>query len=240
MNLQQLLSKTRQAVQDYNMISDNDHIAIGLSGGKDSLALLYSLNAFQKFYDKKFKISAITIDLGFGIQNIDDIEKLCQNLGLEFYIVHTNIATVVFESDYKDSPCSLCSKMRKGALNQKALEIGCNKVAFAHHMDDVVDTMMLSMFYESRLHTFNPVTKLDKTGLTLIRPFIYVKEADIKGFVYKQNINILKHSCPVDGHTKREYVKQILGMINKDNPGIKKRIFRAIQESNLEGWNENE
>lgn len=237
MKLQKLLSLTRQAIDKYEMIQENDRIAIGVSGGKDSIALLFSLSNLKRFYPISFELIAITVDLGFGIQNLDEIICLCSKLEIEHHVVKTEIAKVVFDPKFKDSPCSLCSKMRKGALNNLALKLNCNKIAYAHHMDDVVDTFLLSLIYEGRLNTFEPVTHLKKTGLTLIRPFIYIRESEIKGFINKQNLNVLKQSCPIDGTTKREYVKDILKLIGQKNPDIKKKIFKAISTSYLSGWN---
>ena len=236
MKLQKLLSRTRQAIQDYNMISQGDHIAIGVSGGKDSLALLYVLHSLTRFYPEKFHISAITIDLGFGIQDFINIESLCKELSIPFYLVKTDIASKVFSAEYSESPCYLCSKLRKGALYDKAAELHCNKIAFAHHKDDVVDTMMMSLVYEGRFHTFEPVTSLERFELTLIRPFIYVNEGDIKGFIYTNNISVLKSGCPVDGYTHRTYINHLLNNINKETHGVRNRLFTAIQNSEISGW----
>ena len=236
MKLQKLLSRTRQAIQDYNMIAENDSIAIGVSGGKDSLALLYVLHALMRFYPVKYKVSVITVDVGFGIQDFTEIELLCKQLEIPYYLVKTEIAEKVFHSEYAESPCYLCSKLRKGALYDKAADLGCNKIALAHHKDDVVDTAMMSLIYEGRFHTFAPVTELERFGLTLIRPFIYVNEGEIKGFIYNQNIPVLKSGCPVDGYTHREYVRNLLKDINAETHGVKNRIFTAITNSELPGW----
>lgn len=236
MKLQKLLSRTRLAIQDYHMISNGDHIAIGVSGGKDSLALLYVLHSLMRFYPEKYNISVITIDLGFGNQDFTQIKTICDQLNVPFYLVFTDISSKVFHSDYSESPCYLCSKLRKGALYDKAAELQCNKIALAHHKDDVVDTMIMSLIYEGRFHTFDPVTVLERFKLTLIRPFIYVNEGDIKGFIYHNNIPILKSECPVDGYTHREYVKCLLNQINHETHGVKNRLFTAIQNSELSGW----
>lgn len=236
MKLQKLLSRTRQALQDYNMISNGDHVAIGVSGGKDSLALLYVLHSLMQFYPEKYQISVITIDLGFGTQDFSRIEAICKELSIPFYLVKTDIASLVFHSEYSESPCYLCSKLRKGALYDKAAELHCNKIALAHHKDDVVETMMMSLIYEGRFHTFDPVTTLERFELTLIRPFIYVNEGDIKGLIYTKNIPVLKSGCPVDGYTHRAYIKQLLNNINQETHGVKNRLFTAIKNSELSGW----
>lgn len=238
MKLQQVLSYVRRAVDDYHMIEANDKIAIGISGGKDSLTLLYALASLKRFYPKKFEIYAVTVDLGFDNLNLVKIRELCQELGVEYKIVKTEIAQIVFEERKETNPCSLCAKMRKGALNDAMKELGCNKIAYAHHKDDVVETMLMSLIYEGRFHTFSPVTYLDKTQLTVIRPLIYMNEADVIGFVHKYNLPVVKSPCPADGHTKREFVKELLKKINQETPGVKNRMFTAIQTGKLKGWSE--
>lgn len=235
MKLQQVYSITRKAIDDYHMINDSDKIAIGISGGKDSLTLLYALHGLQRFYPKKFSIYAITVDLGFENLKLDEIVKLCESLDVPYHIVKTDIGQIVFEDRKESNPCSLCAKMRKGALNTAIKELGCNKVAYAHHKDDVVETMMMSLIYEGRLHTFQPVTYLDRMDLTVIRPLIYMKEADVIGFVHKYNVPVVKSPCPADGHTKREYIKKMLRDINLETPGVKDRMFTAIQ-NRINGW----
>ena len=236
MQLQQVLSLVRRACDDYNMIEDGDKIAVGISGGKDSLTLLTALAHMRRFYPKKYELVAITIDLGFNNLNLDKITEFCKNLDVEYVIVKTDIAQIVFEERKEKSPCSLCAKMRKGALNDAMKAKGVNKIAYAHHKDDVVDTMMMSLIYEGRFHTFAPVTYLDRTDLHVIRPLIYMNEVDVIGFVNKNNIPVVKSPCPVDKHTKREYVKDLLKDLNRENPGVKQRMFTAIKDSNLNGW----
>lgn len=238
MKLQQVLSYVRRAVDDYNMIEDGDKIAIGISGGKDSLTLLYALNSLRIFYPKKFDIHAVTVDLGFDNLNLDKIKQLCQSMNIEYTIVKTDIANIIFEQRKESNPCSLCAKMRKGALNDAIKAAGCNKVAYAHHKDDVVETMMMSLIFEGRFHTFSPVTYLDRMELTVIRPLIYMTESEVIGFVNKNNVPVVKSPCPADGYTKREYVKQLLKEINKETPGVKNRMFTAITTGNLKGWSQ--
>lgn len=238
MKLQQVLSYVRKAVDDYHMIEDGDKIAVGISGGKDSLTLLYALNSLKRFYPKTFDIHAVTVDLGFQNLNLGKIEALCRELGVEYTIVKTDIAQIIFEERKESNPCSLCAKMRKGALNEAIKKAGCNKVAYAHHKDDVVETMLMSLIYEGRFHTFSPVTYLDRMDLTVIRPLMYMNEADVIGFVNKYNVPVVKSPCPADGHTKREYIKNLLRQINLETPGVKERMFTAIQSGNLKGWSE--
>lgn len=238
MKLQQLMSYVRRAIDDYHMIDEGDKIAVGISGGKDSLALLYALHGLARFYPKPFTIHAITVDLGFKNLNLDRIKALCEELGVEYTIVKTDIAQIVFEDRKETNPCALCAKMRKGALNNAIKAAGCNKVAYAHHKDDVVETMLLSLIYEGRFHTFAPVTYLDRTELTVIRPLMYVNEADVIGFIRKHEVPVVKSPCPADGHTRREYVKELLRRLNQENPGVKERMFTAIQSGGLKGWGE--
>ncbi len=236
MKLQRLLSYTRKAVDDYNMINDGDKIAIGISGGKDSLTLLYALHGLKRFYPKKFDIEAISVSVGFEGMDLSPITNLCNELGVNYTIVDTEIKQIVFDERKETNPCSLCAKMRKGAFNDKALELGCNKIAYAHHKDDVIETLLMSLIYEGRIHSFSPVTFLDKTGLTLIRPLLYVDEADVIGFKNMYDLPVCKNPCPADGNTKREYTKNLLKQLNQDNPGVKERIFTAVVNGNLTGW----
>ena len=236
MKLQKLLSYTRQAVDEYEMIQEGDKIAVGISGGKDSLTLLYALFNLQKFYPKHFDFLAVTVDLGYKGFDLSGIRKLCEELHIEYHIVSTKISEMISDGKSEGSACSLCARLRKGALNDAAKELGCNKVAYGHHMDDVIETMMLSLIYEGRFCSFWPVTFLNKTELTVIRPMIYVPEADVTGFQNKMNLPISKNPCPIDGSTKREYVKALIRQLNAENPGVKKRLFHAITNGNLEGW----
>lgn len=236
MNLQQVLSLTRKAVDDYHMIETGDRIAVGISGGKDSLTLLYALHGLRRFYPNSFDLVAVTVDLGFGNLDLSGIDRLCRELDIAYHIIKTDIAKIVFEDRKESNPCSLCAKMRKGALNDAMKATGCNKVAYAHHKDDVVETMMMSLIYEGRFHTFRPVTYLDRTEITVIRPLIYMNEADVIGFVHKHNVPVVKSPCPADGHTKRETVKNLVQQINLEAPGVKERMFTAILRGNIEGW----
>lgn len=235
MTLQQVLSQVRRAADDYEMIQDGDKIAVGISGGKDSLTLLYALSTLRRFYPHPFELHAVTVDLGFENLNLGKIEALCKELDVPYTIVPTQIASIVFDQRKEKNPCALCAKMRKGALNEAIRGAGCNKIAYAHHKDDVVETLMLSLIYEGRFHTFAPVTFLDRMNLTVIRPLVYMKEADVIGFVHKHDVPVVKSPCPADGHTRREYVKQLLRQLNLENPGVKDRMFTAVQ-SDLAEW----
>ena len=238
MKLQQLLSYTRKAVDEYRMIEEGDHIAVGISGGKDSLTLLYALAGLRRFYPKKFELSAITIDLGYEKCDFAPVVELCRELDVPYKIVKTDIAHILFEERKEPNPCSLCAKMRKGSLNDAVKEMGCNKVAYAHHKDDIIETMLLSLIFEGRFHSFSPMTYLDRMDLTVIRPMMYVDEVDVIGFQNKYNLPVVKSRCPVDGHTKRQYAKDLVKSLNAEHQGARNRMFTAILNGNIKGWPE--
>lgn len=229
MDINKLTSKTRKAAEDFNMISAGDKIAVGLSGGKDSVTLLKILSELKRYYPEKFELIAITVDLAFKNSPTDytPLKELCKSLGVPFYLVKTEIGEIVFDVRKEPNPCSLCSKMRKGALYNKAAELGADKVALGHHADDLTDTFLLSMFYEGRLSTFPPKLKLEKTGITVIRPMIYLRECEISSYA-KANLPIVKSECPANKHTKREEVKTIVKDLNKQIPGVRRMIFTAL------------
>ena len=236
MKLQQVLSRVRKAVDDYGMIEEGDHIAVGISGGKDSLTLLYALAHLRIFYPRHFELHAITVDLGFGNFDLNKIRELCEKLKVSYTIVSTDIADIVFRKRQETNPCSLCAKMRKGALNEKIKELGCNKVAYGHHKSDMVETLMMSMIFESRIHCFSPVTYLDRMDLTVIRPLMYMDEEDIISFQHTMELPVAKSPCPMDGNTKREYAKQLIQQLDDDHPGARDHMFKSIVNANLNGW----
>lgn len=231
MKLQQLLSQTRKAIDDHQMITEGDKIAVGMSGGKDSMTLLYALKQLQRFYPKSFELMAVTVDLGFDNFDLKATEEFCAGIGVPYKIIKTQIAEIVFKARKESNPCSLCAKMRKGAMNQFLEENGYYKVAYAHHKDDFIETMMMSLLFEGRFQSFLPVTNLEKSNITVIRPLLYVNEADVKGFCNKYQIPVTKSPCPMDGHTKREYVKTLIKRLNKENSGLKERLFTAIRKA---------
>lgn len=238
MKLQKLMSQVRKAIDEYQMIEEGDKIAIGISGGKDSLTLLYALSGLRRFYPKHFELHAITVSLGFDGFHLEPIKALCEELDVPYTVVDTEIGQIIFEDRKETNPCSLCAKMRKGAFNEKAKELGCNKVAYAHHKDDVIETMLLSLIYEGRFYSFSPRTYLDRMDVTVIRPMIFVEEADVIGFQNKYELPTAKNPCPADGFTKREYAKNLLRQLNLENPGVKERMFAAILDGNIKGWPE--
>ena len=227
-SLQQILSPVRKGVDDFKMILAGDKIAVGLSGGKDSIALLTALVALKRFYPNPFEVIAIRIDTGLEFNKDEEValENYCKSLGVFYHVEKTQIAEIVFNERKEKSPCSLCANMRRGALNQTAKKLGCNKVALGHHRDDLIETFFLSMTYEGRLSTFQPVTYLSKADLTVIRPMLYVKESMISSF--SKDKPILVNPCPVDKFTQREEVKKTIRELNQQYPTFKENLFRAL------------
>lgn len=230
MTTQKLLSYLRQCIKKYNMINTGDKIAVGLSGGKDSMTMLYGLKKLQSFYPAPFDIVAIYVNLGINEDKLptQTIKKFCKELEVPFYSVNTDIYKIIFEERKENNPCSLCAKMRKGALNEKALSLNCNKIAYAHHKDDFIETSIMSLFFEGHYYCFPPVTHLDKTGLSVIRPMLYIDEKEINGFVYKNQIPVISNSCPADGYTKRQEIKEFLEQSSDKFPDLKKNLNSAL------------
>lgn len=233
--MQRLIGLVRRCVEDYNMIEDGDRIAVGVSGGKDSLALLVFLAELRKYNHKRFEIEAITIDMGLGM-DYSGISALCQELNVPFHLVKTEIGPVIFEYRKEKNPCSMCAKMRRGALNQALLDRGLNKLALGHHYDDAVETFMMSLLYEGRISCFQPVTNLDRSGVIQIRPMLYIHEQTIDNFVTKRQLPVLENRCPVDKYTKREEIKQLIYELSARYPDLKDRIFGAMQRFPLPEW----
>ena len=236
--MQRLCGLMRKAVQDYEMLAPGDRVMVGVSGGKDSVALTVGLALLRQYIGFDYEVVAVTLDPQFDHQPMDytALEALFARYGIPYHIRRTEIGPVVFEYRQEKNPCSLCAKLRKGALNNKALEMGCNKIAYAHHKDDLIETAMMSLLYEGRFYAFSPVTHLDRTDLTVIRPLMFVSEADVKGFRNKYQLPVCKNPCPMDGHTRREYVKNLIHTLNMENPGVKDRLFRAVIEGHIDGW----
>ena len=228
MTTQQMLSLMRKGITKYQLIRDGDKIAVGVSGGKDSVTLLKLLAEYRRFSPEKFSLVAITIDLNFknNPTNFSPIKSLCEELGVEYFVEKTDIGEIVFDVRKEKNPCALCSKMRKGALNTIAKNLGCNKIALGHHADDLIDTLLLSLFYEGRLSTFAPKSYLDKMDLTLIRPLIMVKEMDVTS--YSKALPVVKSCCPANKFTKREYVKDTVKEIAKKIPNVRDMLFTAL------------
>lgn len=233
--MKKILSYARRAIEDYSMIQENDMIAVGVSGGKDSLALLNMFHHLKMFYPKKFDFIGVTLDLGYENNDFSPIEKMCEQKGIKYKVVKTNIKQVVFDIRNEKNPCSLCAKLRSGAINGAALDLGCNKVALGHHFEDVIETFFLSLFFEGRVHSFSPVTNLDRKGIHLIRPLVYTPESVIRGAAKRLEFPVCKNLCPVDGTTKRQDMKDFINEKAKEDRHFKDRIFNAIQSS-VDGW----
>lgn len=233
-----LLSYIRRAVDDYEMIAEGDRIAVGISGGKDSLSLLTALAQLRKFYPKHFEIMGISIDMGLPDMDFSPVADYCRELDVEYRIIPTDISNIIFNIRRESNPCSLCAKMRRGALNKAAAELGCNKVALGHHFDDVVETFMLNLFFEGRIGVFRPVTFLSRTGVTVIRPMIYMPEKDVRYFASHAGLPVVTSTCPADKHTEREEMKQLLARLDREHKGLRYRIFGAIQRGGVDGFRE--
>lgn len=234
--MQKMLSYVRRAVDQYHMIEEGDVIAVGVSGGKDSLALLATLANLRRFYPKKFELKAITLEMGYEEMDFTPVAELCKKLDVEYITRQTDIKTIVFDIRQEENPCSLCAKMRRGALNDTAKQCGCNKVALGHHYDDVIETVMMSLLYEGRFNCFLPMTYLNRRDITIIRPMIYAPEAYIRSLVRRLELPVVHNPCPADGNTKREEIKQLIRTLEHQNHGVRQRIFGAVQRYPLRGW----
>ena len=233
--MQKLLGLMRRCIDDYDMISPGDKIAVGVSGGKDSLVLLVLLAELRKFFNKPYEVQAVTIDMGLGM-DYSGVAELCKQLDVPYTIINTQIAPIIFDHRKEKNPCSMCAKMRRGALNQAILDLGCNKVALGHHYDDAVETFMMSLLYEGRISCFQPVTDLDRTGVIQIRPMLYIHEKTVDNFATRMELPVVENRCPVDKTTKREEVKQLIYDLSQTYPDLKERIFGAMQRYPLPEW----
>lgn len=235
-NIRRLLSHARRAVDEYHMIEEGDRIAVGVSGGKDSMALLAVLCNLQLFYPKRFELVALTVDMGFEGGDFTPIVDYCKRLGVEYKVIPTSLAEIIFEQRKESNPCALCAKMRRGILHDQAKAAGCNKIALGHHFDDVVETFLMNLFNEGRLGTFSPVTYLSRKDLTMIRPFVFTPEKDISYYARTGALPVVESLCPEDKHTDREKYKRLLATLERENKGLRHRIFVAIQKANLDGY----
>lgn len=234
--MRKLLGYARRAVDDFGMIESGDRIAVGVSGGKDSLCALVALAGLRCFYPKPFSLCAISIDMGFAGMDYSGIQALCDGLEIPYRVEKSQIAQVLFEIRKEENPCSLCAKMRRGNLGAAAKEMGCSKVALGHHSDDVIETFFLSLFYEGRIHCFAPVTELDRSGITQIRPLLYAPESFLRDFATTNQLPVVHNPCPANGHTSRQQMKELIEAQNRLHPGLKQRIFRAILHSDIAGF----
>ena len=233
--MQKLLGLVRRCVDDYHMIAPGDKIGVGVSGGKDSLALLVLLAELKKFHPAEFSLEAITIDMGLGM-DYSAVAALCEKLDVPFTQVKTEIAPIIFEHRKEKNPCSMCAKMRRGALNEALLNRGLSKLALGHHYDDAVETFLMNLLFEGRIGCFQPVTDLDRTGIVQIRPMLYLHEKTVDNFVKKQELPVIENRCPVDKYTKREEVKKLIYDLSQQYPDLKERVFGAMQRLPLPEW----
>lgn len=234
--MQKLVGLTRRCVEDYNMIEAGDKIAVGVSGGKDSMALLRLLAALREYYPKPFEVEAITIDLGFPDMDFAPVAAFCKQLDVPYTIIPTQIKTVVFDLRKEKNPCSMCAKMRRGALNEAIRQRGISKIALGHHHDDAVETFLMSLIYEARISCFQPVTYLDRTGVTQIRPMLYIPEKSIEHFAQREHLPIVENQCPADKTSKRHEIKELIFELAGRYPELKTNVFGAMQRLPLPEW----
>ena len=236
--MQRILSYMRKAIDEYNMIESGDKIAVGLSGGKDSITLLMGLKNLQRFYPNPFEIVAISINPGFDFFNSEFLKKICDDIGVQYIEEESHIKEIVFDIRNERNPCSLCANLRRGILNSTAIREGCNKIALGHNEDDVLETFFLNLLYGGNINTFAPKSYMDRSKITLIRPLIYAPEKSIKTFIKKNDIEVMPKCCPMDGVSKREDMKKLIWDFQKEIPNVKANIYGAIKRSNIKGWNE--
>ena len=234
--MQKILSYMRKAIEEFDMIQEGDKIAIGLSGGKDSLTLLLALHKLKTFFNKNFEILAISIDPGFDTFNVDYCTNLCNELGVTYIVKKTDIKEIVFDIREEKNPCSLCANLRRGILNSVAIENNCNKIALGHNQDDVLETFLLNLLYTGSIHTFSPKTFMDRSEVTLIRPLVFTNEKYIRSFVKKNNIITMNKCCPMDGFSKREDMKTLIKTLTLSIPTVRANLFGAIKRSSIQGW----
>ena len=237
--MRRILSHTRAAVDDYNMINDGDKIAVGISGGKDSLMLLKALCELRRFYSAQFQVVAITLDMRFNNQDGDfsEIKKMCDDYGVEYIIKPTDLYEIIFNIRKEPNPCSLCARMRRGILHEAAKEAGCNKIALGHHLDDAAETFLMNLLVESRIGCFAPVTYLSRRDLTMIRPLIYVREREVTAAAERLNLPVVKSGCPANENTKREEIKMLINELSSRYGDVPERIIGAMQRGNIDRWN---
>ena len=236
--MQKILGYLRKAIEHYNMIDEGDKIALALSGGKDSITLLMGLKALQRFYPKNFEVVAISVNPGFEFFNSDFLKNTCSKIGVEFIEAKSDIKEIVFDIRKEKNPCSLCANLRRGIINSTAIEHGCNKLALGHNEDDVLETFFLNMLYAGNLNTFAPVSYMDRSQITLIRPLVYAPEKEIKKFIKRHNIEVMPKNCPMDGISKREEIKDMLYKLTVAIPNVRANLMGAIKRANINGWKE--
>ncbi len=236
--MQRMLSYMRKAIENYNMIEDGDKIAVGLSGGKDSITLLMGLKALQRFYPKKFEIIAISVNPGFDFFDSAFLKNTCDKIGVKYVEEKSHIKEIVFDIRKEKNPCSLCANLRRGILNSSAIAYNCNKIALGHNEDDVLETFFLNLLYAGNLSTFAPTSYMDRSKITLIRPMIYIPEKEVRKFIKRQALEVMPKVCPMDGVSKREAIKDLIVKLVKDIPTVRANVMGAIKRANINGWKE--
>lgn len=236
--MQKILGYMRKAIQEFDLIQDGDRIAVGVSGGKDSLVMLKGLVLLQRFIGIDYTVVAITLDPHFGGEkgNYEPVAELCRELGIEYILIDTHIGEIVFDIRKEPNPCSLCARMRRGALHDAAKAAGCNKVALGHNYNDVVETFVMNLTIEGRLGCFAPKSYLSRKDITMIRPLVFAPEKDIRSAAKRNELPIVKSKCPADGVTSRQRVKEELAARDKTDKGFSDRLFGALRRSGLDGW----
>lgn len=234
--MQRILSLVRKCIAEYKMIENGDIIAVGVSGGKDSVMLLVALAELRRFYPKNFEIKAITVDSDPGKNDFSPIREICEKYNVEYSVVESNIFDIIFNIRKEENPCALCAKMRRGVLHDELLHLGCNKIALGHNFNDAVETFLMSQIFEGRISCFSPVTHLDRKGIWQIRPLLYADERIIRGTVRRLNLPVVKNSCPAAGNTKRQEIKEFVAQMNSKYPGYSVKIFNSMQRLPLKGW----
>lgn len=234
--MQKLMGLVRRCAEDYRMIAPHDKLAVGISGGKDSLTLLALLAALRECYPQPFELRAFTIDMGLAGMDFSPVAAYCEQLRVPYRVVKTEIAAIIFDHRKEKNPCSMCAKMRRGALNQALAEEGFSKIALGHHYDDAVETFLMSLIFEGRINCFQPVTYLDRTGVTQIRPMLYLTEGMVRGFAEREGLPVVHNLCPADKQTKREEIKTLIASLSATYPDLKTRIFGAMQRMPLPEW----
>ncbi len=236
--MQKILGYMRKAIQEYELIKDGDRICVGVSGGKDSLVLLKGLILLRRFIGIDYDLVAVTLDPGFNGERGDysPVARMCEEAGVEYHVIETQIGEIVFDVRQESNPCSLCARMRRGALHDATLRYGCNKIALGHSFDDAVETFMMNLFTEGRIGCFSPISYLSRKNIHLIRPLVFAPEKEIRRAAQKNELEVVKSKCPADGHTNRQRMKEFMAEREREDKGFKDRIFGAMKRANIDGW----
>lgn len=236
--MQKILGYMRKAIQEFDLIHDGDRICVGVSGGKDSVVLLQGLSLLRRFIGINYELVAVTLDPGFNGERGDysAVAELCENSAIEYHVIPTQIGEIVFDVRKEPNPCSLCARMRRGALHDATLQFGCNKIALGHNYDDAVETFMMNLFTEGRIGCFSPISYLSRKKIHLIRPLVFAPEKEIRKAATKCELPIVKSKCPADGHTNRQSMKEFIAERERTDHGFKDRLFGAMRRANIDGW----